>query len=72
MPKKTTATVHVDIEINYSLNIYFVLFCRVTTLQESLENESNMTIKLQNHNHELLKNLENTTKVKDDLQQKLK
>ncbi|VDI20378.1 Hypothetical predicted protein [Mytilus galloprovincialis] len=44
----------------------------VTTLQESLENESNMTIKLQNHNHELVKNLENTTKVKDDLQQKLK
>jgi hypothetical protein len=31
-----------------------------------------MTAKLQKHNHELVKNLESTTKVKDDLEKKLR
>jgi hypothetical protein len=31
-----------------------------------------MTAKLQKHNYELVKNLESTTKVKDDLERKLR
>lgn len=44
----------------------------ISTLEENLKNESDMTIKLQKHNHELVKNLESTTKVKDDLEKKLR
>jgi hypothetical protein len=53
-------------------HILFYFLYRLSTLEENLKNESDMTAKLQKHNHELVKNLESTTKVKDDLEKKLR